>query len=65
MKLTGLLTTALVIGFAGMAAAECNWGSYSDVTASAEYTPIPTADASDAVDTPVLILPADQTTEEG
>ncbi|MEM9779451.1 MAG: hypothetical protein AAF813_06010 [Pseudomonadota bacterium] len=65
MKLTGLLTTAMVLGFAGMAAAECNWGSHSDVAASTEYTPIPTADASDATETPVLVLPTDQVTEEG
>lgn len=64
MKLTGLLTTALVIGFAGMASAECNWGKH-DTTAEAQSTPIPTADASDAVQTPILILPANEATEEG
>ena len=65
MELTGLLTTAMVLGFAGMAAAECNWGSHSDVAASTEYTPIPTADDSDATEQQVLDMTTDQVTEEG
>ena len=48
-----------------MAAAECNWGSHSDVAASTEYTPIPTADDSDATEQQVLDMTTDQVTEEG
>lgn len=65
MKLIGLLTTATVLGLAGMASAECNWGKAEPTTASADFTPIPTADASEATQSPALLLPVDEVTDEG
>jgi len=54
-----------VIGFAGIASAECS-GYGHDVTAEAEFTPIPTAEADTAPAVPSLLLPVtDGETEEG
>ena len=65
MRLTGLLTTAAVLGFAGAASAGC-FGAGHETTAEAEYTPIPTAEAEAAPELPALLLPlVDGETEEG
>lgn len=65
MRLTGLLTTAALVGFAGMASAECS-GYGHETTAEADFTPIPTAEADTAPEVPTLLLPlVDGATEEG
>ena len=63
---TTLLTTALLIGFAGMASAGCFGMEKTETTAEATYTPIPEAEPTDVADSP-LILPegADEETSEG
>ncbi|NNU81607.1 hypothetical protein HMH01_14295 [Halovulum dunhuangense] len=62
MKLTGLLTTAFVLGLAGMASAGC----MDMTTATKDMTPLPTADAGKATATPSILLPQDGAkTEEG
>lgn len=65
MKVT-LLTTAALVGLAGVASAECSWGKYEATTAAVEEAPIPTADASSSVpETPVPLLPLEAETGEG
>lgn len=66
MKMTAALTAAALLGMTGIASAAC--GAH-DVSASAEtMTPIPTADAQKATETPATILPLPTetgSTEEG
>lgn len=64
MRLTGLLTTAALVGFAGVATAGC-FGASHDATAEAEYKPIPTAEAEAAPVVPTLLPLAEGETEEG
>lgn len=65
MRLTGLLTTAALLGLAGMAGAQCFEGKYEATTAAENMTPIPTADAKDATETPILPLLQEAAKAEG
>ena len=65
MKTTALLTAAALFGLAGMASAQCMWGSSKATTASTDMTPIPTADAGEATEAPTVLLPQTAETGEG
>lgn len=65
MTRTGILTATFLIAFAGTASAQWVCGE-KGTTAGADMTPIPTAEAETAPQTPILILPEEtKETEEG
>ncbi|WP_112320436.1 hypothetical protein [Oceanibium sediminis] len=56
-----LLTTAVLLGFAGAASAGC-FGADHATTAQSTMTPIPMADAESADELPTVLLPLTEAT---